>query len=245
MGRFGNQLFQIAATIGTALKAADTYIFPTWEHSRLFQKQIPQTDRLPEPDLYWMPKRFDYHELAAPLDRRLLVSLHGYFQSEKFFINAEQVIRTYFEPASDILTSLQARYGKWLLEGNKCIVNVRRGDYADKPEYHPMQPQEYYSNAMEMFDKNTEFVVTSDDMEWSRENIKAPNIRYLNEDWQHSFFLGTLCQRAIISNSSFGWWIAWLMKNPSKKIVAPKRWFGPAFAELSTRDLLPDNWIVL
>ena len=55
--------------------------------------------------------------------------------------------------------------------------------------------------------------------------------------------LMSLCTDAIIANSSFSWWGAWLIDNPDKTVVAPKRWFGPRYSHFIMSDLIPDGWI--
>ena len=41
-GRFGNQLFQIASTIGIANQAGMGYCFPKWEYQKYFENQLPR-----------------------------------------------------------------------------------------------------------------------------------------------------------------------------------------------------------
>jgi hypothetical protein len=41
------------------------------------------------------------------------------------------------------------------------------------------------------------------------------------------------------------WWGAWLIQNKYKKVVAPKMWFGPAYADKDTKDLYPKGCIVI
>jgi hypothetical protein len=35
------------------------------------------------------------------------------------------------------------------------------------------------------------------------------------------------------------------MNNPNKKVIAPKKWFGPAYSDKDTKDLYCDNWEVI
>ena len=53
----------------------------------------------------------------------------------------------------------------------------------------------------------------------------------------------TLCDDAIIANSSLSWWGAWLQKNPNKKVITPSRWFGPAYDHYIMSDLRPEGWL--
>ena len=54
----------------------------------------------------------------------------------------------------------------------------------------------------------------------------------------------SMCQNNIIANSSFSWWAAWLNNNKDKKIIAPKKWFGPALSH-NISDLIPNEWSVI
>ena len=50
------------------------------------------------------------------------------------------------------------------------------------------------------------------------------------------------CKNNIIANSSFSWWGAWLNDNNKKRVISPKRWFGPNLSH-DTSDLIPDEWM--
>ena len=56
--------------------------------------------------------------------------------------------------------------------------------------------------------------------------------------------LMSLCNGAIIANSSLSWWGAWLQASPDKKIVAQDPWYGPQLSSNDTKDLYPESWIV-
>ena len=53
------------------------------------------------------------------------------------------------------------------------------------------------------------------------------------------------CDGGIIANSSFSWWGAWLIQNPTQPIVAPNPWFGVKYSHYNMNDLIPDRWVTL
>ena len=55
----------------------------------------------------------------------------------------------------------------------------------------------------------------------------------------------TQCTDYIIANSSYSWWGAWLSANENKKVIAPSKWFGVNNQDKNTKDLFPEDWIVL
>jgi hypothetical protein len=52
-----------------------------------------------------------------------------------------------------------------------------------------------------------------------------------------------MCEHNIISNSTFGWWGAYLNENKNKKVIGPNKWFGEAYSHFNTSDVLPNEWI--
>jgi hypothetical protein len=230
-GRFGNSLFQIAATIGYAKRYNDEFCFPKWEYQSL--TNIPSEYFIDKNSIristYY--KESGFHYTGIPFQSNC--SLSGYFQSWRYFDDCKDYIR-------EVLSPTPAEDMK-----DYCCVHVRRGDYLNYPKHHPTQTMQYYMSAAEKI-PTKKFMVFSDDVEWCKNNFKG-NKFTINEasSTASDFRKMVSCSNFIIANSSFSWWAAWLSKNESKIVVAPNNWFGPAYSTWSTKDLTPPEWIRL
>ena len=107
---------------------------------------------------------------------------------------------------------------------------------------------EYYNRALKFVKEklqNPIFYVFSDDLEWTKNNIKIPNANYISDtlfqDYQnwYDMFLMSCCHHNIIANSSFSWWGAWLNTNEDKVVISPNKWINGEH----TKDIWCSSWI--
>jgi len=161
--------------------------------------------------------------------------LDGYWQSEKYFIDYANKIRNDFAYYDNSLQSL--------IEPNSISVHIRRTDYVTSNGYHPIQPISYFQLGIDAIGEYNKIYIFSDDINWCKIHLKFKNIIFMeNRTGIEDMYLMSCCENNIISNSSFSWWGAWLNKNPKKKVIAPKKWFGPT-ANLYDGDIVPESWI--
>ena len=50
----------------------------------------------------------------------------------------------------------------------------------------------------------------------------------------------SLCENAVITNSVFGWWGAWINPYSKKIVVAPKPWYAGG---VDGSDIVPESWV--
>jgi hypothetical protein len=256
LGRLGNQLFQIAATIGAARRNHCACTFPEWPYEVYFNG-LPRDPGRPRPRVPLVEQSYLYQ----PLEIRETCHLVGYFQSEKYFAHCAGEIRRALAPNPTLRAELEARFAA-VLALNPCAIHVRRADYIGNPLYANLGDGGYYERAMRAFGRETLFLLFSDDIGWCRRRFQPYRHRIMFVEGLTElgdFFLMSACAHQIIANSSFSWWAAWLNANPSKRVVAPLDWFSGDFADESrpfvagppqsgyhdTRDLVPEAWIRL
>lgn len=241
-GRLGNQLFQIAATIGLAKKHGVDYGFPEWEYSKYFQNTLPgypgglEAEKVVEPN-------FNYTDII--LDQGRDIDLAGYFQSEKYFDSVKRYIKDQFSFDQYIYPDLFLKNKIKDSITRICAIHVRRGDYVGHPDYFQI-PLQYYINAIKHIPEGTLFYVFSDDIDWCKKNFKIPNTDFIFIEGNSEimdFALMKTFDHFIIANSSFSWWAAWLSENNQSVIIAPDRWFSDKFREKNPEhDIVPARW---
>jgi len=243
-GRLGNQMFQIAATIGVAKKHGALYYFRRWSYNQYFENPIPTS---PFVNLRrWRVYKQKYSSnYEFPTDSASF-SLSGWFQSEKYFKHCENDIRNHFTLKNIWVEYIKNKYQA--LKGDTCSIHVRRGDFVNRPDKYPIQSLSYYENAAkELYGANLKhinFVICSDDIEWCKNNFKFPKMTFVEGEIDViDLFIMSVCGDNIIANSTFSWWSAWLNQNYNR-VVAPKIWTGSK-SPRDKKDIYIDNWIRL
>ena len=271
MGRLANQMFQYASLKGIAKNRGYEYMISY--HADAVNDGIGNMLRTELFDLFDLDVRTGIFnapvvgERQHNFDQELFdncpdnVVLQGYFQTEKYFKHIEDEIRKDFtfknvilEPCKEMMDSIES--------DRKIFLHIRRGDpklpwaYVNLEARHPVCTFDYYEKALAEFPDDIPVIVFSDHIEWCQEqDFFKPDRFILSEstdeldDGQRvpwtDLCLMSLCTDAIIANSSFSWWGAWLIDNPDKTVIAPKKWFGPSYDHYHMDDLIPKGWKVL
>ena len=274
-GGLGNQMFQYAAGRALALRldkpmALDagklarrnqrTYglgDFQLRAHSELISERTPTRwgklgrwfGKLAKADRTFREASFAFDERIRHL--KAPARLEGYFQSERYFMDAAPFIRDDFRPREELRAGLDSLAAELLPEGASISLHVRRGDYADPAvmAVHGLAERDYYERALRVIaERGAKGVVCvfTDDPAWVRANLPLPTgTRFISERTRSALedlILMSRCTHHITANSSFSWWGAWLNPRPEKIVVTPERWFQPS-AGLDTRDLKPAGWL--
>ena len=153
----------------------------------------------------------------------------GFFQSESFFkkeiADNLKIKDIYIQEASNFLNSLSKN-------SHKIFIHIRRGDYNDFKVYgkNTLLPMNYFHNQIKWFlnnRQNCDFIFLSDEPDFIEKEFDYLKDKIIskNNHFGTDLAIMTLCNSAILSPSSFGWWGSYLMKDRDI-VFAPKYWLG-------------------
>lgn len=245
-GRLGNQLFQIASTIGIARENGRDYSFVEWDYSKFLDTPLRHSSE-PIFNLSINEDNFcSYKKFVLP-SGKITAKVHGYLQSEEYFKGVDSEIRRIFR--------LNEQYRQYILDEipelmsqTTCTVHVRRGDYVTlKGLYIDLCETDYFKLAMAQFPDVTTFVFFSDDIKYCKANFKSDNHEFSHfSDDILDIFAMSYCPNNIISNSTFSWWGSWLNINTPQKVVCPKIWFGPHMGGIeNSKKFYRKGWVLV
>jgi hypothetical protein len=253
LGRLGNQMFQYASLKGIAAnRGFDSYI----PDESTFGVSDPNVKNCPTnihttfnlQTLIGLSNNRMVQESGYHFDEELFntcednVDLYGYFQSEKYFKHIENEIRSEFSFKDGVVKDFKNFIEQLSSNGEVISLHIRRGDYLNLQSFHPTPPLEYYEEALKKL-PDVPVIIFSDDPNWCFNQELFGSDRFLvSQDMSpdYDMCLMSLCKYHIIANSSFSWWGAWLAN--SKKVIAPKVWFGPSLSQHDTSDLYCEGW---
>jgi len=248
--RLGNHLFMFAAGYALAKENNDKlYLEQSWKYVPYFENLDVEliNSSTPSKDITFTEvyketegaPAFNYVKIPYKSNKLLI---DGYFQSEKHFKYFEKDVRKALSFEPKFLYNLTEKHKVLIENPNTCAVHIRRTDYIQKSQYHPVMPLSYYLKAMKEMGKMT-FIFFSDDIAWCKEVFTHPDFIFIEGQTDiEDLALMSMMKNQIIANSSFSWWGAWLNNNLNKKIIAPNIWFGPAYSYFCTDDIIPESW---
>ena len=270
-GRLGNQMFQYASMRGIASAKNYDWVVPPENYNHTANYALFETFKMTnvkDKNIGFVDGQM-LKETIHCYNQDLVdqcsdnTNLEGFFQTEKYFENITDEIRSDFTFKDEYLKPCQEYIES--LDSEPIFLHVRRGDAVGKEHYHPIAPLSYYVEALKRFDEDTPCFIFTDDIEWCKSQEFFQSDRFLfNEnieryDYQSmdgsgamqntllphiDLCLMSLCSGAIIVNSSFSWWGAWLQNNKGK-VIASNPWFGPSAVDLDTSDVVPDRWEII
>ena len=254
-GRLGNQMFQYAAGLSLANKLnTELFIdyseflgtrtrldFRLWEFENLPFRKLALSEvikrrtgilgkPMPLEQLNFRPSHHfsmnrlgfspDFFELGDGTD------IDGWFQSIRYFNSAREAVLQMYDLSS--FTNTIAKQVPFF-EKPLAVVHVRRGDYVNHGLFKVNLDNYYYECLEDLGDAYNKILI-SDDLIWCKDQ---PVFR----DYIDLFFSSEtrsplydmsvfgVAEAAIISNSTFAWWGAYLSKK-CKTVFAPKQWLS-------------------
>lgn len=244
-GRLGNQLWQIAGTLGLARwNGGEPRFPPSWTYRPYFS----------------IPDQYFSNEIGTPAPDLLKAAdprAREYLQDLSLFEGSSSEVREWFAPSELALAKLKETE-VYASMSDAISLHVRRGDYVYQGEYYWLATVEYYKKALALLPQKP-IVVFSDDPSWChhvlREQLGRPMTIYHGVtrpredepnyataqalDWI-DLFLQAEAGRHIISNSSYAWWGAWL--SGDQYAIYPSKWYGPKITWMNVSAMMPPTW---
>jgi hypothetical protein len=192
------------------------------------------------------PLRFQ-KELLCEKGKNLY--LEGYWQSEDYFKDYENVIRNDFKIKTKMPDNIHNELASWRSDGRQLVfVGIRRYQECKSTTPGMVLGEDYYNKAIELMEtklNNPKFIVFTQEREWAKTHVKSSCPIVFAEPKKgdlstiEDMFLMTQCDHAIISNSSYYWWGAWLQNTDKNNHVVVSS------NNFVNQDSVCDNWIII
>lgn len=191
---------------------------------------------------------FDFHdEYLLPND---FTYFSGFFQNAKYLKGLEQELKSIFYYDSNNFSDFGKQRLELILQAkNSIFIHIRRGDYCKLGWELGM---DYYKRAIQYIMDRVEepkfFIFGATDMSFTEQFQKNLGLNESNsvnlsektitQDNQHEdMFLMRYCKHAILANSSYSFWSAYLNNDANNIVIAPTPWL------LDNDNIICDDWI--
>ena len=169
-GRLGNQLFQIAGTIGLAAQMNTDAVFrKDWQYREYFS--------LPD-ELLCRPDHGNPVRPGVAARGRHCEEARLWLQDASLWEACRESIDRWLQPSELARRRRPRGTPSFSRFPSKTSIHVRRGDYLAGPSPRTI-PNAYYKETVELIkadDPSTQFLVFSDDIEWCRRSCRFAGV---------------------------------------------------------------------
>jgi hypothetical protein len=211
--------------------------------------------------LKWRLLPIHFEGLPLPprrLSRAAVVVVQGNWQQHALMAPLRPRLQQQLRLREGLLSSgHRERAASIVQDPESVFVHVRRGDYvADvrTAAAHGVCSLEYYAQALALLQQRLDrphLYLFSDDLAWAQRHLPLESWRVSAVDSRRyetaaladvaDFDLMRQCRHAVMANSSFSWWAAFLLQKPDSLVIAPRQWFSWG----SPPELYGPDWLVL
>lgn len=194
-------------------------------------------------------EKLNYSFKEDDFDINLNYIIHGHYQSYKYSIKyIDEFKNNLFQNISTEYNLMKLYFNSIKKNKTTCLLHVRRGDYLKYPNIHPVCSDTYYTNAIEIMNINTQFIIFSDDIPYIKNWKLLKNLDYTiieENNPVNILILMTLCDNYIIANSTLSLCGYLFRENKNGILISPKKWFGPQGPKYNITDIIPSESIVI
>lgn len=179
-------------------------------------------------------------ELFSGIDQYKDFEIYGFWQNTMYFKDVTADLKRQFVPNYQLSDNVCNLISEINSNENSVGVHIRRGDFI---RLSWCKDADYYRKAISMMRQDLNkpfFYICTDDKAWAYDEFKNDlDIKIIDVTTEtkdiDEFFLLSQCHHQIISESTFGWWAAYLNFHTDKRIIIPADARGEIFNQ--------NNWI--
>lgn len=240
-GRLGNQLFQFFFLLYLKSRSKSRfYFFVNPHHAYLckffdlgFYYNLTLSSKIYSIFTRIMPHLLSFksiyiQNIQVPREVQLKGNTiyTGFFQTDWYLNHTPEKFK--IRVRKKYITEFQKLYGHIFANERTIVVHIRRTDYLKYGKRDISLPIKYFKTRLNSIANLEQYKVffISDDIAYVRSVFaEKPNFIFSENDEIIDFQILQNADIAIISNSSFSWWAAYLGKKGSL-VMAPKNWIG-------------------
>lgn len=201
-----------------------------------FKLNIPRGIQIYKTQLWYQYEDFSW------IEEKNNLMFTGVVQCYDTYKDYRQDFIKIFGPTQEIKNEIHRLYGDLT---DFVGFNIRRGDFLEWENYWIYSETEIES-ILKTYCQNKKVIITSDDIEWCKQNINCPNIIFADKQSNKynkiviDFYLNMLCGENIISaGSTFSWLCAWMNEvhgGECSKVYCPEYWVKEIMQEEKNSD---------